>query len=89
MARRGTALREHVLLTAKDVVLVKGFERTSAVRALTDPEASGGDYFTPSGPFRGEPVLDQKRARSTSLSATETTRVWEQLSQLAGVQVPV
>ncbi|WP_214105586.1 SDR family NAD(P)-dependent oxidoreductase [Acrocarpospora catenulata] len=61
----------------------------SAVRALVDPGAHGGDYFTPSGSFRGAPVLEQKRAPSTSLSAAETTRVWDELSRLAGVRMPV
>lgn len=59
----------------------------SAVRALTDPAVRGGEFYRPAGALRGEPVRDAERA--ASLDPSEAARIWDELSRLAGVRVPV
>jgi NAD(P)-dependent dehydrogenase (short-subunit alcohol dehydrogenase family) len=61
----------------------------SAVRALTDPSARGGEYFAPEGAFRGAPVVDREPTAAAALSETESARIWDELSRLAGLRVPV
>lgn len=61
----------------------------SAVRALTDPDARGGDYFAPTGRLRGEPVAVQAVARTASPTTDVAARVWGQLEELAGIRFPV
>lgn len=60
----------------------------SAVRALTDPEVTGGEYFSPSGDLRGEPVAVVPTARTATPPADTAARVWEQLEVLAGIRFP-
>jgi len=61
----------------------------SAVRALTDPSAHGGDYFAPTGALRGDPVRDHERSAAASLSPAESARVWDELTRLAGIRAAV
>lgn len=59
----------------------------SAVRALTDPAVRGGEYFSPKGRLRGEPVQIPTLARTADPGAEYAARVWQQLEDLAGVQL--
>lgn len=59
----------------------------SAVRALTDPSVRGGEYYAPTGQLRGEPVAVQPAAH-TSTPGDTADRVWRQLEELAGIQIP-
>lgn len=61
----------------------------SAVRALTDPDATGGQYYAPAGALRGLPVRVEPLARTAAPDAATALRVWDQLQQLAGVHLPV
>jgi NAD(P)-dependent dehydrogenase (short-subunit alcohol dehydrogenase family) len=61
----------------------------SAVRALTDPTATGGDYFGPTGPFKGRPVRVAKLARTAEPDPALAASVWDQLENLAGVRLPI
>lgn len=61
----------------------------SAVRALTDPAASGGQYYAPQGALRGLPVLVEPLARTADPGAAVAGRVWDQLEELAQVHLPV
>jgi NAD(P)-dependent dehydrogenase (short-subunit alcohol dehydrogenase family) len=57
----------------------------SGVRALTDPEAQGGEYYAPAKGVRGEPVRIELEPRTASPSSALVERVWSQLERLAGV----
>ena len=59
----------------------------SAVRALTDPAVRGGEYFSPSGRLRGEPVQIVPLARTAEPGAETAAQVWRQLEDLARVQL--
>ncbi len=59
----------------------------SSVRALTDPAVRGGEYFSPNGRFRGEPVQILPLARTAEPGAESAARVWSQLEDLACVQL--
>ena len=59
----------------------------AAVRALTDPAAQGGDYYSPSGALRGDPVAVRPVARTAAPADGSAGRVWEQLEELAGVRL--
>ncbi len=61
----------------------------SAVRALTDPTAIGGDYFGPTGAFKGAPVRVEKLARTAEPDPALAAAVWDQLEHLAGVRLPI
>lgn len=61
----------------------------SAVRALTDPEARGGEYYSPAGRLRGLPVRVEPTARTHAPSPALAASVWEQLERLAGIRMPV
>lgn len=61
----------------------------SAVRALTDPDAVGGQYYAPTGALRGLPVRVEPLARTATPGAATADRVWDQLEHLAGVRVTV
>ncbi|ANY06338.1 SDR family NAD(P)-dependent oxidoreductase [Pseudonocardia sp. HH130630-07] len=62
----------------------------SAVRALTDPDARGGDYLAPTGALRGRPEPDTNPPPSTvALGPAERIRIWDDLHRLAGVPQPV
>ncbi|PXA72783.1 SDR family NAD(P)-dependent oxidoreductase [Cryobacterium arcticum] len=60
----------------------------SAVRGLTDPAVQGGEYFAPSGGRRGEPVAVPTLARTAAPARDLAERVWAQLEDLAGAQIP-
>ena len=59
----------------------------SAVRAVADPAAEGGQYWGPAGRITGPPVLGAgaPRYRDPALGR----RVWEQTEELTGAAVPV
>jgi NAD(P)-dependent dehydrogenase (short-subunit alcohol dehydrogenase family) len=59
----------------------------SAVRALTDPAAQGGEYYSPAGRLRGLPVRVEPLPRTHTPPAALAASVWEQLEQLAGVPI--
>jgi NAD(P)-dependent dehydrogenase (short-subunit alcohol dehydrogenase family) len=59
----------------------------SAVRALTDPDVRGGEYFAPSGRLRGAPVAVEPTARTARPDSDEADRVWLQLEELAGARI--
>ena len=59
----------------------------SAVRALTDPGAQGGDYYAPAGRFRGVPVQVEPLARTRTPAAETARGVWSQLEELADVRL--
>lgn len=61
----------------------------SAVRALTDPAAQSGDYYSPAGRLRGLPVKIDPLARTHAPPAETAASVWEQLEKLAGVRIPL
>ncbi|MCC2032696.1 SDR family NAD(P)-dependent oxidoreductase [Microbacterium allomyrinae] len=61
----------------------------SAVRALTDPAARGGEYYAPAGRLRGLPVRVEPLARTQAPSAEAAADVWDQLEELAGARVPL
>jgi hypothetical protein len=61
----------------------------SAVRALTDPTAIGGDYFGPAGALKGAPVRVKKSARTAEPVPALAATVWDQLEQLAVVRLPI
>jgi len=53
------------------------------VRALTDPEAVGGDYFGPVNGRRGLPVRLEPLAHTAHADADRVARVWTQLHELS------
>jgi NAD(P)-dependent dehydrogenase (short-subunit alcohol dehydrogenase family) len=61
----------------------------SAVRALTDPDAAGGEYYSPAGRLRGLPVRIEPLARTQTPPADVAATVWAQLEELAGVRMPI
>lgn len=61
----------------------------SAVRALADPSAAGGEYFSPAGRLRGEPVRVEPLKRTATPDPALAASVWKQLERLAGVPVRV
>ncbi|GAA1981245.1 SDR family NAD(P)-dependent oxidoreductase [Isoptericola halotolerans] len=56
----------------------------SGVRALTDPEAAGGEYYAPAGGARGEPVLIAPDPRTSTPEGDVAERVWNRLVELSG-----
>ncbi|RLV57195.1 SDR family NAD(P)-dependent oxidoreductase [Aeromicrobium phragmitis] len=58
-----------------------------AVRALTDPDAVGGDYFGPANGARGLPVKAEKLSRTALPEPAIAHALWAQLSQLSGVDL--
>jgi NAD(P)-dependent dehydrogenase (short-subunit alcohol dehydrogenase family) len=61
----------------------------SAVRALTDPAAQGGEYYSPAGALRGLPVRIEPAARTHTPDPAIAASVWAQLEDLAGLRMPV
>lgn len=61
----------------------------SAVRAVTDPDVRGGEYFSPSGPLRGSPVSVTPPARTASPAGDAAERLWRQVEELAGLPITV
>ena len=59
----------------------------SAVRALTDPSAEGGQYYAPAGRFRGLPVQVEPLARTHTPPAETARAVWDQIEELAGIRL--
>jgi len=59
----------------------------SAVRALTDPAVRGGEYFSPNGPLRGEPVQIAALERTAEPGSESAALVWSQLEDLAGIRL--
>ncbi|MCC3275138.1 MULTISPECIES: SDR family NAD(P)-dependent oxidoreductase [unclassified Arthrobacter] len=58
-----------------------------AVRALTDPAVRGGEYFAPEERLRGMPVAVEPNAHTAGPDESPE-RLWLQLEDLAGVQIP-
>ncbi len=60
-----------------------------ALRAATDPDVSGGEYFGPRGVggIRGYPV--RARSSAASLDVEGQRRLWECSERLTGVRYPV
>lgn len=56
----------------------------SAVRALLDPDAHGGDYFAPSGGNTGRPVRVAADPRTAEPEPGLADRVWTELEHLGG-----
>lgn len=61
----------------------------SAVRALTDPAAAGGDFFGPQGGLRGEPVRLEPHRHTAHAGPQRVARIWAQLEELAGASIVV
>jgi NAD(P)-dependent dehydrogenase (short-subunit alcohol dehydrogenase family) len=61
----------------------------SAVRAVTDPDVRGGEYFSPSGSLRGAPVSVPPPARTAAPDGDAAERLWRQVEELAGVPITV
>jgi NAD(P)-dependent dehydrogenase (short-subunit alcohol dehydrogenase family) len=59
----------------------------AAVRALTDPAAQGGEYYSPAGRLRGLPVRVEPLPRTHTPPAELAASVWAQLEDLAGVSL--
>lgn len=59
------------------------------LRAATDPEAEGGDYFGPDGfqEFRGAPV--EVGMTDAARSEEDARRLWEMSAELTGVTYPI
>ncbi|MGV8858417.1 oxidoreductase [Rhodoglobus sp.] len=57
-----------------------------SLRAATDPQANGGDYFGPSGrkEYRGAPVLVE--SSPASHSEVDATKLWAESERLTGVK---
>jgi len=60
----------------------------ATVRAATDPEAGGGDYYGPPGraQFTGYPARVESSARSHD--AAVARRLWQESERLTGVVYP-
>ncbi len=61
----------------------------SAVRAITDPAARGGELYAPAEGKRGLPVPVEPRSLTASPAAGDVAALWHQLEELAGTEVPV
>lgn len=60
----------------------------SAVRALTDPRARGGDLFAPRNGRRGIPVRIEPPVHTAGAPAELSAHAWATIAALAGVPVP-
>lgn len=60
----------------------------SALRALTDPRAQGGDLYSPSGGVKGRPARLTPNPLTQSPPPEALESVWKQLEALAGVRLP-
>lgn len=61
----------------------------SAVRALTDPAAQGGELYAPANGIAGPPVRIEPSARTSRPDAGVAARLWAQIAELAGVESPL
>ncbi|WP_249351882.1 SDR family NAD(P)-dependent oxidoreductase [Nocardiopsis akebiae] len=61
----------------------------SALRALTDPEAEGGELYAPENGVRGRAVRVDPPSLTVSPPVKAMDSVWRQLEELAGVELPI
>lgn len=61
----------------------------SAVRAVTDPDVRGGEYFSPSGKLRGAPVSVPPHPMTAAPAGDVAERLWQQVEELAGLPITV
>lgn len=61
----------------------------SAVRAMTDPHAVGGQSYGPANGVRGEPIVIAANAHTAHPGDDTAARVWEQLEALSGSAVTI
>ena len=61
----------------------------SAVRAMTDPAAQGGELYAPAGAFRGAPVRRDPNPSTSTPDALLARSVWDQLEALAGSRIAI
>ncbi|HXH32981.1 MAG TPA: SDR family NAD(P)-dependent oxidoreductase [Plantibacter sp.] len=59
----------------------------SAVRAMTDPAATGGEYYAPSGRLRGLPERVDPTARTAAPAPEVANRIWDELEELTGAPI--
>ena len=59
----------------------------SAVRAVTDPDVRGGEYFSPSGKLRGAPISVPPPLRTAAPARDAAERLWRQVEELAGLPI--
>ena len=90
----GTGLADHLFnrwyLRPLKALLFVGIQTSkqgarSTLRAATDPSATGGDYFGPSGrkEYRGAPV--RVESSPTSRSEDDAAKLWTESERLTGV----
>src|SRR5699024_5537353 len=56
----------------------------SGVRALTDPNAQGGEYYGPARGTRGEPIRIDTNSATANPTSANAADVWSQLTDLSG-----
>lgn len=56
----------------------------SGVRALTDPNAQGGEYYGPARGTRGEPIRIETNSATANPTSANAADVWSQLTDLSG-----
>jgi len=61
----------------------------SAVRAMADPAAMGGEYYGPATGIKGAPVHVELNPRTATPTGDLAQRVWRQLEELAEVTLSV
>ncbi|MGX5769711.1 SDR family NAD(P)-dependent oxidoreductase [Microbacterium trichothecenolyticum] len=61
----------------------------SGVRALTDPSATGGQFFGPESGTRGTPVRLDPNPHTAHADPERVARVWSQMEELAGASIAV
>lgn len=61
----------------------------SGVRALTDPDAQGGEYYAPAEGMRGKPVRVAADPRTVDPGPGIAERVWTRLAELGGAGSPL
>lgn len=89
-----TALNRHMPSWTRAVSVIAPSQDAAGgalptLRAATDPAASGGEYYGPSGlaQMRGAPHLVRSSARSYDEAAQR--RLWQESERLTGVSYPV
>lgn len=61
----------------------------SAVRALTDPTARGGELYSPANGIAGPPVRIDPPAHTATPDAALAAEAWARIAELAGVDDPL
>ena len=61
----------------------------SAVRAAVDPAVQSGQYYAPASGIKGLPVAIAPTPRTATPTGDLADRVWRQLEELAGVELPM